>query len=67
MVALAVQEHKRMPQLQSYQMLIDGEWVDASDGKTFTSVNPSNGEVWAHIPEASADDVDRAVKAADRA
>ena len=56
-----------MPQLQSYQMLIDGEWVDASDGKTFTSVNPSNGEVWAQIPEASADDVDRAVKAADRA
>ncbi|MGB0845774.1 MAG: aldehyde dehydrogenase [Thiolinea sp.] len=56
-----------MSELQNYQMLIDGEWVDASDGNTFTSVNPANGEVWSRIPEASADDVDRAVKAADRA
>ena len=50
-----------------YQMLIDGHWVDAADGQTFESFNPANGEAWADIPEATADDVDRAVKAAHRA
>jgi len=48
-------------------MLIDGAWVPASDGARFDSVNPATGEVWAHIPEATAADVDRAVKAADAA
>ncbi len=56
-----------MAQLAQYQMLIDGEWTDASDGKTFTSANPSTGTDWAQIPEATADDVDRAVQAAHRA
>ncbi|SLN16320.1 NAD/NADP-dependent betaine aldehyde dehydrogenase [Roseovarius albus] len=45
-------------------MLIDGEWVGASDGGTFDTFNPANGEVWATAPEATAEDVDRAVKAA---
>ncbi len=52
---------------QSFQMLIDGAWVDASDGKCFDSVNPATGSVWATIPEATALDVDSAVKAADAA
>ncbi|MGI9304581.1 MAG: aldehyde dehydrogenase family protein, partial [Gammaproteobacteria bacterium] len=56
-----------MPKLKAYQMYIDGQWLDAQDGKTFESVNPATGEPWAIIPEASADDVDRAVKAAHRA
>ncbi len=50
-----------------YKMLIDGEWVGASDGAMFESINPTTGKVWAMIPEATADDVDRAVRAADRA
>ena len=56
-----------MPQLKNYQMLIDGEWVDAADGKSFTSVNPATGDPWAKVPEATAEDVDRAVQAANRA
>ena len=56
-----------MSQVTKYQMLIDGQWCDASDGKTFDSTSPSTGAVWAKIPEATADDVDRAVRAADRA
>ena len=48
-------------------MLIDGEWVPSSDGGTFPSMNPATGENWAEIPEASAEDVDRAVRAAHRA
>ncbi len=56
-----------MSALNSYQMLIDGKWTDASDGKRFSSLNPATGEAWAEIPEATADDVDRAVKAAHKA
>ena len=56
-----------MAGLKRYQMFIDGQWVDAGDGKTFESVNPTTGEAWADIPEATGDDVDRAVKAAHRA
>lgn len=56
-----------MADLQKFQMLIDGDWVDASDGATFKSFNPATGQDWALIPEATADDVNRAVDAADRA
>ena len=56
-----------MTELVRYQMLIDGAWVDAEDGKTFQSLSPASGEPWAEIPEATAGDVDRAVKAAHRA
>lgn len=56
-----------MTDVKRYKMLIDGEWVDASDGGTFDSVNPATGQVWSRVPEATAADVDRAVRAADRA
>ena len=50
-----------------YKMLIDGQWVDSSDGGSFESFNPATGEAWAVIPEATAADVNRAVEAAHRA
>ena len=56
-----------MTGLSHYQMFIDGAWVDAEDGHSFESLNPSTGEPWAMIPEATAGDVDRAVRAAHRA
>lgn len=56
-----------MTRLVRYQMLIDGAWVDAEDGRTFESMNPATGEAWAVVPEATAGDVDRAVAAAHRA
>ncbi len=56
-----------MSGLKRYRMFIDGVWVDAADGRTFQSVNPATGEAWAEIPEATAEDVDRAVRAAYRA
>ena len=56
-----------MADLKRYQMLIDGEWVDSGDGKTFESINPTTGQPWAEVPEASAEDVDRAIRAAHRA
>ena len=48
-------------------MLVNGEWVQASDGRTFDSINPSTGKVWANFPEATEEDVDAAVAAAHRA
>ncbi len=56
-----------MTDIKTYQMLIDGAWSDAEDGATFDARNPATGEVWARVPEATAGDVDRAVRAADRA
>ncbi|MAJ24739.1 MAG: carnitine dehydratase, partial [Rickettsiales bacterium] len=49
--------------MKPYKMLIDGAWVEARDGGTFTSINPATGEKWAVIPEATAEDVDCAVRA----
>ncbi|MEM7196636.1 MAG: aldehyde dehydrogenase [Pseudomonadota bacterium] len=50
--------------MKSYKMLIDGRWVSASDGHSFISVNPTTGDPWADIPEATEADVNRAVEAA---
>ncbi|MBT6121935.1 MAG: aldehyde dehydrogenase [Candidatus Puniceispirillum sp.] len=56
-----------MADIVDYKMLVDGDWIGASDGKTFDSINPSTGQVWARAPEATVADVDMAVRAADRA
>jgi aldehyde dehydrogenase (NAD+) len=50
--------------VRTYQMYIGGEWVDARSGKTFESVDPFTGQVWATVPDADAQDVDDAVRAA---
>ena len=49
---------------EKYSMLIDGKWVGASDGKFFESSNPATGQIWATVPEATEQDVNRAVEAA---
>src|ERR1700693_2485982 len=46
------------------KLLIDGAWVNAASGKTFPVYDPSTGEVLAHVAEADAADVDKAVRAA---
>ncbi len=56
-----------MTALKEYKMYINGEWVNSESEKTFESFNPSTEEPWAIIPEANKNDVDRAVKAANRA
>jgi (Z)-2-((N-methylformamido)methylene)-5-hydroxybutyrolactone dehydrogenase len=47
-----------------FQHYIDGQFEDG--GKRFASLDPSSGTPWAEMPDASAGDVDRAVKAAHR-
>lgn len=46
------------------RMLINGSWVDAASGKTFTSYNPSTGKVLAEVALGDAEDINRAVLAA---
>jgi acyl-CoA reductase-like NAD-dependent aldehyde dehydrogenase len=53
--------------IQDFKMFIDGEWVASSSNKKIESLNPENNEVWATVPEANEGDVDKAVKAAQRA
>ena len=46
-------------------MYIDGGWTEASSGECRQVINPArHGEVLARVPEANAEDVDRAVRAA---
>ena len=56
-----------MPELKKYKMFINGEWVNSDTKKTFETLNPENNKPWAVVPEASASDVDKAVKAAQNA
>ena len=47
------------------RLLIDGQWCDGAT--KFDTINPASGEVLTQIVEATAEDVDRAVKAARKA
>jgi aldehyde dehydrogenase (NAD+) len=51
----------------SYDLFIGGEFVAGQGGKPFKTISPSTEEVLAQITEASAEDVDEAVKAARQA
>jgi 1-pyrroline dehydrogenase len=53
--------------VSKHQNFIGGGWVDAAGGETMEVVNPSTGDVIAEVPNASAEDVDRAVQAAKKA
>uniref|UniRef100_A0A8C5MIS4 Cytosolic 10-formyltetrahydrofolate dehydrogenase n=1 Tax=Leptobrachium leishanense TaxID=445787 RepID=A0A8C5MIS4_9ANUR len=47
-----------------YQCLIDGQFVDADDGKTYNTINPTDGSVICKVAYCSVADVDKAVAAA---
>jgi aldehyde dehydrogenase (NAD+) len=49
------------------RMLIDGKLVEASEGKTFTNVNPATEEELGQVADASSEDMQRAIAAARRA
>src|ERR1700756_4626574 len=50
--------------VRTYQMHINGEWVDSKSAKTFPVYDPASEEIIAQVPEANVDDVNRAVAAA---
>ena len=56
-----------MSEIQNFKMLIDGEWVESSSKKKIETLNPENNKVWATVPEANKEDVDKAVQSAQKA
>jgi acyl-CoA reductase-like NAD-dependent aldehyde dehydrogenase len=50
--------------VEERRMLIGGSPQESSDGKTFETLDPSNGQPLATVPEATTKDVDAAVAAA---
>ncbi len=53
--------------MQTAKMLIDGAWTDASNGATYTVPNPATEETVGAAPDATVDDMHRAIAAARRA
>ena len=53
--------------MDTHGLFIDGEERPALSGETYPSINPANGQVWAHFAAAGVDDVNAAVAAAKRA
>jgi acyl-CoA reductase-like NAD-dependent aldehyde dehydrogenase len=49
---------------KAYQMYMNGQWLDAADGKTFDDYNPYNGEVYATLPAGKRRDARKACDAA---
>ncbi len=49
---------------KSYKLFIDGNWIDGTEGKTFTSYCPASGEALSTCVDAGKEDVNRAVTAA---
>ena len=45
-------------------LFINGEWTAASDGGSRELTNPANGEVFAKVAEGTAEDAERAIRAA---
>ena len=52
---------------KQYDLFINGKFVKPVKGKYFDTINPSNDQKIASVAEASAEDVDKAVKAARQA
>lgn len=49
------------------KLLINGQWVEATSGKTFPTYNPATGEILGHVADGDKQDIDRAVQAARKA
>src|SRR6202023_512199 len=49
---------------RTLQNFVNGKFTDASDGRTSDVIDPSTGEVYAHAPVSSRQDVDAAMQAA---
>jgi len=50
--------------VKDYQMYINGNWVDAANGKTYEDFNPFTEEVFARVPAGDKEDTKRAIEAA---
>lgn len=61
----SIEDHKHIKLKSEYDLFIGGKWIKTK--KYFDTINPSNEEVIAKVAYASASDVDKAVKTAEKA
>ena len=52
--------------MKSFKNFVNGQHVDAADGRTTNVVNPATGQVYATAPLSAQADVDAAMTAAAR-
>ncbi len=50
--------------MSEFKLLINGEFVGSSTGKTIADINPATGKTIAEVPESTLDDMNRAVASA---
>src|SRR5918999_3858369 len=50
-----------------HKLLIGEDWVESASGEAFETIDPATGDVICEVAKAGAEDVDRAVKAAQAA
>ena len=67
MSGIAVAETKQGAAYETLALYIDGKFIEAEGRKTEAVLNPATGEVLAHLPHATREDLDRALAAAQRA
>jgi betaine-aldehyde dehydrogenase len=53
-----------MSDLKNLRNFVNGEYADSADGRTAEIINPVTGEAYATAPVSTAEDVDRAMRAA---
>jgi len=56
-----------MTETRTLKNFVGGEYVDATNGRTYDLVNPATGETFAQAPVSEQADIDRAFGAAERA
>lgn len=56
-----------MAEAKMLKNYVNGEWIEAKGSETAPVYNPATGEVIAHVPISSSEDVDNAVELADKA
>lgn len=60
-------EESGATKVRTERMLIDGDWVDAADGRELPVEAPGTRAIIAHVPRGQAEDINRAVDAAQAA
>jgi aldehyde dehydrogenase (NAD+) len=66
-MTLSIKSARDAAGLTTGQLFVDGRWVPAEDGRTWSHAHPATGEEVGEFAVAGAADVDRAVRAARRA
>ena len=60
-------EIKSLVNLNELKMYVNGEWTDARERNTFSVINPSTGQVIAHVPNGGRYETQQAIEAAEQA